>query len=194
MNNRSKNLNIPNLLSLLRLMLIPVYVYTYQAAVTGFQYALSGGILAFSCLTDMIDGKIARKFNQITTLGKILDPLADKATQFALTLCLSLRYSVLRWVLGLLAVKELFQLVAALVFLRRGKMLDGAIFAGKICTTVLFVSLILLVLFPGLPTRVVDGIAATDCIFLLIAFTGYLLAYFGGKMQLKEIPANKSTS
>lgn len=175
---RSGNiLNIPNFLSLLRLALIPVYVHIYHGAVTGSQYALSGGILAISCQTDMMDGKIARKIGQITTLGKILDPLADKATQLTLTLCLSLRYPVLRWVLGLLVAKELFQLIAALSLLRRGKMLDGAIFAGKLSTAVLFISLILLVVFPNIPGSIVNALAATDCLFLLIAFAGYICAF-----------------
>ena len=79
---------IPNLLSLFRLVLIPVYASLYLSATEQYQYVLAGVILAVSCLTDMIDGKIARKFNMITPLGKILDPLADKLTQLTLTFCL----------------------------------------------------------------------------------------------------------
>lgn len=188
MEKSAQNLNIPNLLSLLRLVLIPVYVCTYRGAVTGYQYAISGGILAVSCLTDLLDGKIARKYNMVTTLGKILDPLADKGTQLALTLCLTMRYPVLRWVLGIFVVKELFQLTAALVFLRRGKMLAGALPAGKVCTTVLFVSLILMVLFPRLPGNLVTALAGMDCAFLLLAFAGYAGAYFGPRPTLTDIP------
>lgn len=69
---------IPNLLSLFRLLLIPVYVTIYLNATTMEHYFLSAAILAVSCLTDMIDGKIARKFHMISNLGKILDPVADK--------------------------------------------------------------------------------------------------------------------
>ena len=124
--------SIPNLLSLFRLVLIPVYVSIYLHAETRAQYILAGCILAVSCLTDMIDGKIARKFNMITTLGKMLDPLADKLTQLTLTLCLSLKYPVLYPVLALLVVKELVQLALGVLFLRRGKMLPGALMAGKV--------------------------------------------------------------
>ena len=82
---------IPNLLSLFRLALIPIYVVIYLNAEAAWEYFLAAGILAVSCLTDMIDGKIARHFNMISTVGKILDPIADKATQFTLTLCLSIK-------------------------------------------------------------------------------------------------------
>ena len=179
---------IPNLLSLFRLALIPVYVTIYLNATEVYQYYVAGGILAVSCLTDMIDGKIARHFNMISTVGKVLDPLADKVTQLALTLCLSVRYPVLRHVLLLFLTKEIFQLIAALINLRRGKMLPGALLVGKICTTVLFISLILLVLFPDLPAGVVDGIAVLDGAFLLVTFISYILAFFGKHAKVEDVP------
>lgn len=170
---------IPNILSMFRLLLIPVYMVIYLNAARPGDYYLAGGILAVSCLTDMIDGKIARHFNMISTVGKILDPFADKATQFALTLCLSIRYPVLRPVLILFVIKETFMLVMGILNLRKGKMLSGALLAGKICTTVLFVSLILLVLLPTLNSMVVTIIAIIDAAFLLYSFIQYFLAYFG---------------
>ena len=81
-------LTIPNLLSLFRLVLIPVYVTIYLNAKETTDYFIAAMILAVSCLTDLVDGKIARHFNMISTLGKILDPLADKATQFTLIIWL----------------------------------------------------------------------------------------------------------
>lgn len=178
---------IPNLLSLFRLALIPVYVVIYLNAVEPAQYLIAGGILAVSCLTDLVDGKIARHFNMISTVGKILDPIADKATQFALTLCLSMKHPVLRPVLLLFVVKEGFQLIAGLVNLRKGKMLPGALLPGKICTTVLFVSLILMVLLPGLDSKVVDAIAVLDSGFLLFSFVAYILAYFGKHKKVEDM-------
>lgn len=172
-------LTIPNLLSLFRLVLIPVYIVIYLKATQAHEYFIAGTILAVSCLTDMIDGKIARHFNMITNLGKLLDPVADKLTQFAMTVCLTLKYPPLRTVLALFVVKESFQLIALLVNLRKGKALKGALISGKICTTILFVSLIMLVLFPLMPPLAVQIIAATDTVFLLFAFICYILAYFG---------------
>ena len=96
-NLKKEILTIPNLLSMFRLILIPVYISIYLNARNSSDYFLSAAILAVSCLTDLIDGKIARHFNMITNVGKLLDPLADKLTQFALILCLSSRHPVLRY-------------------------------------------------------------------------------------------------
>lgn len=178
---------IPNFLSLFRLILIPVYACIYLTATEHDQFLLAGVILAVSCLTDMIDGKIARKFNMITTLGKVLDPLADKLTQLTLTICLSMKYPVLYPVLGLFVLKELFQLILGVVFLHRGKMLPGALLAGKICTTVLFISLIALVLMPDIHPTAVTAIAVIDAAFLMISFVSYVLAYFGKNTKVQDI-------
>lgn len=179
---------IPNLLSLFRIILVPVYVTIYLNATDIRDYYLAGGILAVSCLTDMVDGMIARHFNMISTVGKVLDPMADKVTQLALTICLSIRYPVLLYVLILFLAKEIFQVIAALINLRRGKMLPGALMAGKLCTTVLFVSLILLVLFPGISPALVNAITLTDCVALLIAFISYILAFFGKYAKVEDVP------
>lgn len=178
---------IPNLLSLFRLVLIPVYVYIYLNATESYQFLVAGSIMAVSCLTDMIDGKIARHFNMISTVGKILDPLADKVTQFTLTVCLSLKYPALRPVLILFVVKEIFQLVVGIVHLRRGKMLPGALLAGKVCTTILFVSLIAMVLFPTMDSRIVDSLAVIDGAFLAFSFVSYILAYFGKHTKVEDM-------
>lgn len=168
---------IPNLLSLFRLVLIPVYVAIYLNAQDNTDYYLAAGILTVSCLTDLIDGKIARHFNMISSLGKILDPIADKATQFTLIICLTVKYNVLWYLVGLFVLKEGFQLIAGGLRLRKKKMLKGALISGKICTTVLFVSLILMVMMPGLPVQTVNIIALVDAVFMLIAFVEYVTAY-----------------
>ena len=169
---------IPNLLSLFRLILIPVYVAIYLNAKDASDYYLAAGILAVSCLTDMIDGKIARHFNMISSIGKILDPLADKATQFTLIICLTYKYRVLWYLVTLFIIKESFQLIAGGISLRRGKMLKGALFSGKICTTILFLSLIILVMLPELGIKIVNIIASIDAAFMLAAFIDYIISYF----------------
>lgn len=179
--------SIPNLLSLFRLVLIPVYVTIYLNADTTADYYLSAGILAVSCLTDLIDGKVARHFNMITSLGKLLDPVADKATQFTLIMCLTIRYPVLWYLVGLFIVKESFQLIAGGINYRKGKMLKGALIGGKICTTVLFLSLIAMVMFPNLQPKTVNIIVLVDGFFMLIAFVDYLTAYFFRENKFQQL-------
>lgn len=182
---------IPNLLSLFRLVLIPVYVRIYLNATDQAHYALAAGILALSCLTDLIDGKIARKFHMISTVGKVLDPFADKLTQFTLIFCLALKQPVLWLLIALFVAKELFQLVAGLVNLRRRKILSGALYSGKVCTTVLFVSLIVMVLFPDLGSSYINIIAAICAVFLVASFSDYVKVYLSNSPMLQDMDSNK---
>jgi len=180
-------LTIPNLLSFFRLILIPVYMVIYLNAEDTQDYVIAGSILAVSCLTDMVDGKIARAFNMITTFGKFLDPLADKLTQFAMLLCLGIRYPVLWTVFSLFVLKELFQLFAGILAARHGYILKGALFSGKVCTTILFVSLVTMVVFPELNMTTVNIIAMVDGVFLMVAFADYFITYLGKKSRFQPL-------
>ena len=175
------------MLSLFRLVLIPVYVVIYLNAVTLTDHLIAAGILAVSCLTDLIDGKIARHFNMISTTGKVLDPLADKATQLTMIICLLIKYPILKWLVILFLVKEVFQLIAAIIALRKGKVLKGALLSGKISTTVLFVSLIVMVMLPQMDIKYVHIISIIDSIVLLIAMIDYARAYFTDNPMLQTI-------
>ena len=178
---------IPNLLSLFRLLLIPVYISIFLNAKSEKDYFLSAAILAVSCLTDMVDGQIARRCNMISTVGKVLDPLADKATQLSLTVCLALRRPVLWYLVALFLVKEIFQLVAGLCRLKKGLILKGALYSGKISTTILFASLIVMVLIPSLSEAVIDWIVVLDAVALLIAFADYALAYYKNDSKFQPV-------
>ena len=184
-NYKKEILTIPNLLSLFRLLLIPVYITIYLNARNSSDYFLAAAILAVSCLTDLIDGKIARKFNMITDLGKLLDPLADKLTQFALILCLSIKHPVLLYLVALFFIKEMFQLIACAISLQKGMTMTGALFAGKLSTTVLFISLIYLVMMPNTPENIVFLISIIDSAFLIFAFIRYTFAFCSKKAKKK---------
>ena len=180
-------LTIPNILSLFRLLLIPVYVIIYIKASKPEDYFLAAAILAVSCLTDLIDGKIARHFNMVSAVGKILDPLADKATQFTLIVCLAVKHYIIRYMVGLFFVKEMFQLVAGILSIRKGRMLRGALLTGKICTTVLFISLIIMILIPNLQESVINTIALIDIAFLTLSFADYVSTYLFKSTRFEPI-------
>ncbi len=181
---------IPNALSLFRLVLIPIYIIIYLNARQPADYYVAGAILAVSCLTDLVDGKIARHFNMISNVGKILDPLADKATQFSLLVCLTVQYPGLLLLVGLFVVKESFQLIAGLLILRKGKILKGALMTGKISTTVLFISLILMVLLPDMDVQTVKILTIVDCAVLLIAFLDYARVYVTHSSLIQDMEQN----
>lgn len=178
---------IPNLLSVFRIVLIPVYMNIYINADSPEDYTTAAVILAMSCFTDLIDGKIARKFNMISNVGKVLDPMADKLTQLALLICLSARRKALRYLLVFFLIKEFWQFFAMVGSLRRGKALDGALMSGKVSTTVLFASLVLMVLCPDLSERTVNIITTVCFVFLLFAFADYIRAYFGREKKLYDV-------
>lgn len=178
---------IPNLLSLFRLLLIPVYIFLYLNADCSADYFLAAGILAVSCLTDLIDGKIARQFNMVSTTGKILDPLADKLTQLTLILCLIRKYPFLWYLMALFTIKEGFQMIAGCIHLHNGKMLRGALWSGKLCTAVLFISLIVLVMLPNLKRVHVIIITIIDMLFMTISFCSYIYIYYFGGSNLQSI-------
>ena len=85
------NLSIPNLISLFRIVLIPFILWAYSQN----RAILAVGLVAASGATDMVDGYIARRFNQITVLGKVLDPIADKLTQIALAFILCCSFTAI---------------------------------------------------------------------------------------------------
>lgn len=175
---RKEIFTIPNMLSLFRLLLIPVYIAIYLTAKSQKDLFLAASILAVSCLTDLVDGKIARHFDMISNVGKILDPLADKLTQFSLIICLVSRYKTLLYIVPLFVIKESFQLIAGgISIIKNGQMLKGAQLTGKISTTVLFISLIILVLMNNLSETAVTIITLIDYIVLFIAFADYILVY-----------------
>ena len=178
-------------ITLLRVAFIPLYmVFMYlSGGESGLWMWLAFVIFILASLTDYVDGQIARKCNQVSDFGKFLDPLADKLTQFTLTICLAIRYPVLWIMVGLIFVKELFQLIAGIVAFRKGMMLKGALMSGKICTTVLFVSLIIMVLTPQayLTDQVVLCVTIVDVTFLLIAFVDYALTYYKHKPILQKL-------
>lgn len=183
--------SVPNVLSMIRLALIPLYIVIYLNATDISHYYISAGILAISCLTDLIDGQIARHFNMITTVGKVLDPFADKLTQFTLILCLAIRRDQPQlWaVIALFVVKETFQLIAGSIILRKGKILSGAVLPGKICTAILFISLVFMIMYPALENSVVNIICYIDIVFLSVSFIAYILVYAGKIKLIEDIKA-----
>ena len=184
--------SIPNLMGYFRILLIPVFSWMYCTADSTGDYYAAAVVVGVSGLTDMFDGKIARRFNMITELGKFIDPLADKLTQAALLLCLAVRYPLMRAVLALFVIKEGFMLVMGALLLPRGRKLDGAIWFGKVCTAVLYAVLFLLLLLPGIGTAAANVLIGICGVFLLFSFGMYIPVFrrmwkeSGRKMKQEE--------
>lgn len=147
--NRKEIFSIPNILGYFRILLIPLIVYTYMVAETIRGYALTAGLVGISSITDMFDGLIARKFNMVTELGKLVDPVADKLTQAALILCFALKNSHMQYLLAIYVIKESFMAIAGIVVFRHnGGKLNGAKWFGKVSTALVYVVMFIFFLRP----------------------------------------------
>ncbi|MEN2767042.1 CDP-alcohol phosphatidyltransferase family protein [Ornithinibacillus xuwenensis] len=167
-------LSIPNVLSYIRLLLIPIFVYIYITADGPSDHYVSALIILLSGLTDMFDGFIARRFNQITELGKTVDPVADKLTQAAIVGCLMFRYEYMWLLVVLLIVKELFMGINGLILLKRGQKLDGAMWFGKISTAVFYAATFILIGFPEIDLQVASALMLVTGAFLGLSFILYI--------------------
>ena len=94
---RKDVLTIPNLLSFFRVILAMVFLGVFYNPDVENKRAVLTLILVVSAISDLLDGKIARRFNMVSELGKILDPVADKITQGVLLICLLSKYDLLKW-------------------------------------------------------------------------------------------------
>ena len=144
-------LTIPNLLSLIRILLIPfiVWLYCVQKA-----YTRTIVVIAISGFTDIVDGRIARKFNMVSNVGKVLDPIADKLTQAALVTCLIARYPQMWALLALFVVKECLMLLWGYLTLKSTDTINGAKWYGKLSTVVLYAVMMILILFADIPQAI----------------------------------------
>lgn len=172
--NKKEIFSIPNCLSYLRILLLPIFVYTYLNATELRDYYIAGAIILVSAITDLLDGWIARTFNQITELGKTLDPIADKLQQASIAFCLIFTYEYM-WILAVLfVVKELFMGINGLILLRKGKKLDGAEWFGKLSTAVFYITTISLIAIPNMNEYVAISLTIIAGFFLTLSFLLYI--------------------
>ena len=130
-------INIPNALTVVRILLLPVVVWRFVIG------DATGALIAYlaAMLTDALDGIIARKFNQITALGKLLDPLADKLSLVTLLGLFVSDGQIPLWVLAIILVKEVTMVIGGGVALKRGVVVY-ALPIGKVTTVVFVLSII----------------------------------------------------
>jgi cardiolipin synthase len=140
-------LTVPNVLSFLRLALVPVFLWLI---IDGYDaWALL--VLAASSLTDFLDGWIARRFNQITRLGQLLDPAADRLYIFAALIGLAWRDLVPWWIVAVIVGRDVFLLVLGVVLANHGFGPLPVHLLGKVATFCLFYALPMIMLGQAFP-------------------------------------------
>lgn len=170
---------IPNLLSLLRLLLIPVILWLYCGK-ESYGWALT--VLILSGLTDVADGFIARRWNLVSDLGKILDPIADKLTQIATLWCLVSRFSYMWLPLLILVVKEVFTGIMSLIAVKKSGQVKGADWHGKLSTALLYAVMGLHMLWIDIPLGI-SAVLVAMCVLVML-FSG-LMYWYRNYKQIK---------
>jgi len=129
--------NIPNILTVSRFVFIP-FIFI---AILNNQFVAAAILLTISGLTDVLDGFIARKFNFITNFGKLIDPLADKATQIFTLVALAFVDIIPWWILIVVFSKELL-MVAGASYLYGKKLVVSSRWFGKLATVVFYIAIV----------------------------------------------------
>ena len=133
-----KKENIPNILTIIRFILIP---FIFVSVITKhFLVALI--IFTISALTDVLDGFIARKFNYITNIGKLIDPLADKLTQISLLLSLAILGILPWWIFAIVFIKELVMVISASVLYSKDDVVVYSKWYGKLATVLFYLAIV----------------------------------------------------
>ena len=155
--------NIPNLLSVFRILLIPVYVILFLQHFPDGLY-LSGLVFLLAGLTDVLDGYLARRNHWVSNIGKLLDPLADKLIEVAALVLLAVKWGGVFVGLAIVALlKELIMIIAAYVIVVKAKVFVMSMWFGKLTTLLLYVEVLIVSFFSA-------SITQTACDIMSIVF------------------------
>ena len=192
---------IPNWMCFVRIALIPVFTVMFIKGM----YIPAFIVMIVAALTDVFDGKIARKFNMVSNLGKMLDPIADKLSQMAIVIILIVKFwdGYLKYILFLFIVKELLMIIGGAVLLSKGMRPVAAEVWGKVATVVFYTFMIIIIALGGkgcalynvgffkpfiLPEWLITVMVVISAILAFVSLFGYLPGF------LKQIKENKQNS
>jgi cardiolipin synthase len=172
--------NIPNALTLLRLLIVPFlgyFIYSEKYTTAIILFALGG-------FTDVLDGYVARKYNLITKWGKVFDPLADKLMQITALVFLVLHKFIPIIVLVIVVVKESLMLAGGIMVYKKGKTVIGANWYGKMATVIFYFAILATIIiknagfnssYTSTAVSIAIGLAVVCTLFALAM---YIIIYF----------------
>ena len=191
---------IPNWLCFIRIALIPVFTAIFVKE----QYIAAFITMIVAALTDVFDGKIARKFNMVSNLGKILDPIADKLSQIAIVIILLVKFwdGPLKYILFLFIFKELLMVIGAGILMAKGMRPVAAEVWGKLATVVFYTFMITIIAIgPNGALLSIDlfkGLELNNTVILIMVIISAILAFaslFGyAPGFIRQLKENKKQS
>ena len=173
---KKKIITIPNILSFVRICLIPVIIWLYLGKE---DYLLAGIFVLISGLTDIVDGFIARTFNMISDVGKVLDPVADKATQAIVMILLATSFPLMLIPIILTIIKEAFMGISGYLIIKKCNIVLGAHWYGKAATVFISIMMALHLFWHDInPTLSLITIIVSS-LSILLALVLYAIRNFG---------------
>lgn len=188
-----KNWNtVPNWLSFARIIMVPIFAYLFLNDGIKNNIIWAVFVLALSGLSDFLDGKIARRFNQISDLGKVLDPVADKLTQITIAVLLYIKFSssseslikTFSWIFLIFIIKEFIMVLFGGIMIAIGLRPSAAEIYGKAATFVFYFVMIALFAFAPdvgafnslwtIPDALLVVLVAISALLTVVAFVSYL--------------------
>ncbi len=166
-------ITMPNILSLFRILMIPFIYISFARK----EFVFAGIFIILSGLTDLIDGYAARRFGDITKVGKILDPIADKLTQVVILIGLVQYYPLTSVTLVIFVLKELSMGLFNLFLMHKGREYEGAVMYGKVSTFVFYICMILVFLTKGAKETFSMILLVIATAFLLYSWIGHMIEY-----------------
>lgn len=168
--------HVPNILSAFRILLVPIFVIIFFSGQDNAHY-FALGIFILAGLTDMLDGYIARKYNLISKVGTVLDPLADKLMQVTALVCLTIDGALPLWVMMIFLAKELAMIITGIyMYFRKHSTVIPSNWFGKSATVLFSLAVLITIIFP-------ESIGSYVLVFgalglKLMALSSYIHGYF----------------
>ncbi|MCX8130055.1 MAG: CDP-diacylglycerol--glycerol-3-phosphate 3-phosphatidyltransferase [Clostridia bacterium] len=179
-------MNIPNAITAVRFVLIPFFGYfLYMGQFDSSQYIVAVIIFLIGGFTDVLDGFIARKFNLITSFGKLADPIADKLMQITALVILTIQDKIPVVVLIIVIAKEAFMGTGSILLYRQENLVVSANWYGKLATVVFHIAIII---------AIFSANKSYSDIFIAIAVCATLFAFFMYSMTYRKIKSSTNTN
>lgn len=172
---------VPNLITYVRFILIIPFAYFFLKE----QYISSAICIGLSGLTDCFDGLAARKLNQVTSLGKILDPIADKVTLLVVVLCMVIFVPVVLPVLIILLLKDVLMILGGTDLINKGITPPAAKWYGKVGTVVFYISVCIIVFLKAFLNY--ENFALDLTLLSVTALTMIFALYQYGKIYIQLV-------
>ncbi len=175
-------MNLANIITIIRIILVPIFLVILLTKLENKEI-VAFSIFVIASISDVLDGYIARKYNQITNLGKLLDPLADKFLTIGALIALFLIGTIEAWIVVLILIREVFITIFRYYLLSKS-IISPASFMGKIKTFFQIISIATLLIYSVFPKPYDDYFYKVG--LNLLYFALFLTIYSGLEYIIKH--------